>query len=311
MPARAEARGHRAFTLTLALGAGGLAAAAAASLHHASTGAGQILLGPVRLTYPTANAAGILLLAVGVFGAVEIAAVMRGSWRQLRGYRGLRAALGRAKPLDRDPSVKVIPDSRPQAFCVGYLRPEIYVSERAVELLSEPQLGAVLAHEKHHRRVRDPLRLAAGRILGDALFFLPGLRALSQRYSDLAELNADRAAVCASDGKRAPLASALLVFDDNGPPGTTGISSQRVDSLLGAPVSVRVPLFLLAGSVAALAALGAAISALSPVASAHATFNLPLLSSAPCVLISGLLVWAAGLGVARRYGWSTSSSVRR
>jgi hypothetical protein len=301
-----DIRGRRVFSLTLALGIGGLSAAAAAimtaaaSVHHASAGAGHVLLGPVRLTFPTANGAGILLLAVGAFGAVEIAAVMRASWRQLQGYRAIRGALRRATPLNGHPCVKVIPDPRPQAFCAGYLRPEVYVSQRTVEILSEPELGAVLAHEKHHRRVRDPLRLAAGRILSEALFFLPGLRRLCERYADLAELSADRAAVHASDGNRAPLASALLAFDENGRPGITGISPERVDSLLGEPVSPRIPLLLLAGSVLALMALGAAIWSLSPVAAARATLNLPLVSSAPCIAVSGLLLLAAWMGVARR-----------
>jgi hypothetical protein len=304
--AGAEIRGRRVFSLALALGIGGVAAAsaalltAAASVHHASAGAGHLLLGPVRLTFPTANGAGILLLAVGAFGAVEIAAVMRASWRQLQRSRAVRAALRRATPLDGHPHVKVIPDPRPQAFCAGYLHPEVYVSQRTVEILSEPELGAVLAHETHHRRVRDPLRLAAGRVLSDALFFLPGLRPLSERYADLAELSADRAAVHASDGNRAPLASALLVFDENCPTGATGISPERVDSLLGEPISPRIPLLLLTGSIVALAALGEAIWSLSPAASAHATFNLPLLSSAPCVAVSALLVLAVCLGVARR-----------
>jgi bla regulator protein blaR1 len=314
--ARPEIRGRHVFRLALALGFGGLSAAtaailtAAASVHHASAGAGHIMLGPARLTYPTANGAGILLLAVGAFGVVEIATVMRASWRQLQCYRGLRAALRRAKPLDRDPRVKVIPDSRPHAFCAGYLRPDVYISERAVELLTESELGAVLAHENHHRRLRDPLRLAAGRILSEALFFLPGLRPLHERYADLAELSADRAAVRASDGKRAPLASALLLFDENGPPGVTGVSPERVDSLLGEPTSWKIPVLLLAGSLAALAALGALVWSLSPAASAHATFNLPLLSSAPCVVVSGLLALAACLGVARRRTRRASSSRR-
>jgi hypothetical protein len=273
---------------------------AAASVHHASAGAGHILLGPARLTYLTANSAGILLLVVATFGTVEIAAVMRASLRQLRVYRGLRAALGRAKPLVADPSVKVIPDPRPQAFCAGYLRPEVYVSRRAVELLTEPELGAVVAHEHHHRRVRDPLRLATGRILSESLLFLPGLRALYEWYADLAELSADRAAVDASDGKPAPLASALLVFDENGPPEVTGVSPERVDSLLGEPVSRRIPVLLLAGSLAALAVLGTLVWSLGSAASAHATFNLPLLSSAPCVVVSGLLAFMACLAVARR-----------
>jgi hypothetical protein len=190
------------------------------------------------------------------------------------------------------------------------LRPEIYVSQRAVELLTEAELGAVLAHENHHRRVRDPLRLAAGRILSDALFFLPGLRPLSTRYADLAELSADRAAVDASEGKTAPLASALLVFDEHGTPGATGLSPERVDSLLGEPVSRRIPALLLAGSVAALAALGALLWSLTPAASAEATFNLPLLSSAPCIVVSGLLGLPLCLAVARRRGRAASSPRR-
>lgn len=316
MLARPEIRGRHLFTLSLALGVGGLSAAAAAimtaaaSVHHASAGAGHILLGPARLTYPTANGAGILLMAVGAFGAIEIATVVRASLRQLRGYRGLRSALMRARPLRGDPGVKVISDTRPQAFCAGYLRPQVYVSQRTVELLTAPELGAVLAHEKHHCRVRDPLRFAVARILTDALIFLPGLRRLCERYADLAELSADRAAVHDSDGKRGPLASALLVFDENGPSGGSGISPERVDSLLGEPVSPRVPLLLLAGSVAALAALGAAIWSLSPIASAHATLNLPLLSSAPCIVVSGLLALTAWLGVARRRARRGSSSQR-
>jgi Zn-dependent protease with chaperone function len=311
-----DIRGRHVFTLTLALGVGGLSAAAAAVLtaaaavHQTSAGAGHILLGGLRLTYPTANAAGLLLLAVGTVGGLEVAAVIRASWRQLRGYRGLRVALGRARPLDVDPTVKVIPDPRPQAFCAGYLRPEVYVSQRAVELLTEAELGAVLAHENHHRRVRDPLRLAAGRILSDALFFLPGLRPLSKRYADLAELSADRAAVHASEGKAAPLASALLVFDEHGPPGVTGVSPERVDSLLGEPVSWRIPVLLLIGSIAALAALGALLFSLSPAAWAHATFNLPLLSSAPCVVVSGLLALAGCLAFARRRTRTARSSRR-
>ena len=62
----------------------------------------------------------------------------------------------------------------------------VYVSQRTVELLTEAELEAVLAHEHHHRRVRDPLRVAGGRILSEALFFVPVLRKLCERYAELA-----------------------------------------------------------------------------------------------------------------------------
>jgi hypothetical protein len=204
--------------------------------------------------------------------------------------------------------VSVIRDPRPQAFCAGYLRPVVYVSQGTVELLADAELDAVLAHERHHRRLRDPLRIACGRILSDALFFLPALRPLCDRYADVAELNADRAAVQASAGREAPLASAFLVFDENAPAGVSGISPERVDSLLGQPARWRLPAWLLAVSVGALSALSLVVWWSSGTAAAHATFNLPILSSRPCVLVMSILVFAgcfkllAGVPAVRRAG---------
>lgn len=202
--------------------------------------------------------------------------------------------------LEGHPSVKVIADPRPQAFCAGYLRPTVYISRRALELLTEAELNAVLAHECHHRQVRDPLRFACGRILAQALFFVPVLRSLSERYADLAELNADRAAIRASAGRPAPLASALLVFDAGAPPGVSGISSQRVDVLLGNPVRWRPPWWLMSASFGSLLTLALLIWRTSEFASAQATFNLPLLPSAPCVVMSLLLPLLGYILIARR-----------
>jgi hypothetical protein len=173
----------------------------------------------------------------------------------------------------------------------------VYVSRRTIELLADAELDAVLAHERHHRRVRDPLRIACGWILSEALFFLPVLRPLCDRYADVAELNADRAAVHASAGRKAPLASALLVFDENGPPGASGISPERADSLLGQPPSWRLPAWPLAASVGALSALGLVVWRSSETAAAHATFNLPILSSRPCVLVMSILAFAGGFSL--------------
>jgi len=59
----------------------------------------------------------------------------------------------------------------------------------AVAALDDGALSAVLAHERHHARRRDPLRLATGRVLARALFFLPELRDLVNRQQALAELD--------------------------------------------------------------------------------------------------------------------------
>jgi hypothetical protein len=115
------------------------------------------------------------------------------------------------------------------------------------------------------------------------LFFVPVLRPLFGRDADLAELNADGAAVLASAGRQGPLASALLVFDASAPPGVSGISSARVDSLLGEPVPWRLPVRLMAASLTSLSALSVLIWQVSGLASVRATFNLPFLSTQPCV----------------------------
>jgi Peptidase family M48 len=294
------------FGLAAALGAGGLGVTAAtitatvASVHHTSAGARQVVLAGIRFTYPTVNGAEMFLLVLGIFAAAVIAAAVRAAWRQVNAHRRFMAVLQPVESLDRDPRVGVIRDPRPQAFCAGYVRPAVYVSRRTVELLGTAELDAVLAHEHHHRRARDPLRIACGRVLSEALFFVPVLKPLCDRYADVAELRADRAAVRASAGREAPLASALLAFDENGPPGTSGISPERVDSLLGEPTRWRLPTWLLAGSVTALSALTVVISLISQSARAHATFNLPIVSSRPCLVIISIVPAAGCLRVLTR-----------
>lgn len=284
--------GHsRVFWLAAIFGTLGMLAAAAAvgtaigSVHRASMGAGHLDVAGVVLSYPQVNGAEWLLIGLGAVGATAITVAGWGFWRQRTVYQGFLEKLQVIGRVRGHPTVKVIAGSRPEAFCAGYLRPRVYISSGALESLTIPELDAVLAHEHHHKHVRDPLRFAFGRILSRSLFFMPVLRPLFDRYADVAECNADGAAVLASAGRQAPLASALLVFDAGAPPGVSGISSARVDSLLGEPLCWQPPLWLMAASVAAVSALSALVWQTSAVASLRATFNLPFLSSQPCVAI--------------------------
>lgn len=299
MPARRDTerlrQGHRfVFGLQLALGACGLAAAVAAvgaaagSVHREGVSAPDIVIAGQRFTYPTVNVAAALLLVLAAVGATVITIALRASWRQLSDYRRFVRGIRLLGPLPGHPGINVVDDPAPHAFCAGYLRPSIYVSTGALAILSDDELAAVLVHEDHHRALRDPLRLASSRILSQALFFLPALPSLGDRYSDLAEERADDAAVRAA-GETGPLASALLAFDAAAPPGTTGISPGRVDSLLGRPSGWRLPSSLVALSLATLSVLTVLVWRASAAASAHATFNLPLLSSQPCMLILALV----------------------
>jgi peptidase M48-like protein len=297
---------RRVFRLVAVLGTGGVLAAAASvgaaigSIHHASAASPRLELLGLPFTYPRLNGAEWLLLALALLGAVVITTALRACLRQRAAYREFLARLQVVGELAGQTEVKVIADRRPQAFCAGYLRPAVYVSRRALDLLTKDELDAVVAHERHSRLIRDPLRLASGRVLSQALFFVPLLRRLCERYADLAELSADRAAVLASAGREAPLASALLVFDENAPPGVSGISPQRVDSLLGHPISWSVPWWMLPASLGAVSSLSLMIWLTSNLASVQATFNLPFLSSRPCLVMLAMLPLLGGVTVARR-----------
>jgi Zn-dependent protease with chaperone function len=179
---------------------------------------------------------------------------------------------------------QLIDSKEPQAFCAGYLQPRVYLSRGAQEQLDAAELRAVVAHEAHHLRRRDPLRLLAARALADSLFFIPILRRISERYSDLGELAADEAAVKAVQG-RGPLASALLKFSASPtqPAAVVSLAPERVDHLMGDPDVTRWKLSHspLARSALALAALGA-VSLLAWHGILHPNLQVPLLMAAAC-----------------------------
>jgi peptidase M48-like protein len=271
---------HRlVFRVQLALGALGLigastaVATAGASVHHDPRGAHDVVILGGHFTYPAVNAAAAVLLALAGLGLAVVTVLVLASWRQLRAYR------------------RFVGDVR----VVGPL-PRIYVSEGALDLLAPDELAAVVRHENHHRSTRDPLRLACARVLSQALFFLPALRPLGDRYSELAEQRADEAAILGAGGAAAPLASALLAFEAGTPAGSAGISPERVDSLLGKSTRRQLPTGLIGLSLAAVSLLIVLVWRASAVASADATFNLPLVSSQPCMLVLALLPAVICLG---------------
>ena len=141
-----------------------------------------------------------------------------------------------------------MPGARPLAFCAGLLHPRVYVSTGAVQRLSEDELAAVVEHEAHHARRRDPLRILIARAIGEAY----ALTALPRREQALAELAADAAAVRRRGA--APLAAALLAFD------AAAIAPERVDRLVGTPPNDEVPRALVAGAGLVIVALVALIA---------------------------------------------------
>jgi hypothetical protein len=249
-----------------------------------------------QLTAPAVNLAAVVLLPLAAVGLGSLVQGMRSCSRQLLAQRRFLASIRLGGRLPSHPGVRLVDDDRPQAFCAGHLRPQVYVSTGAVRLLGSAELDAVLAHEAHHRLRRDPLRIAAARGLCDALFFLPVLRRLTERYCALAELSADEAAIRSLHGDPAPLASAMLTFGEAADPAVVGIAPERVDHLLGAAPGWGLPGLLLGVSAASIAVIGLLAWQLGRGALITTSLNLPVLSGQPCVVVLALVPFALVCG---------------
>lgn len=306
---------RRLYRLNLLFAMLGLAAVttvgvAAASTISVSLGSpAEIAAACRRMLAPHITGASLVALAVAaLLGAVAYRGA-RSLARELRAQRRFLAhVVGPTRGATvAGTAVRLFPSDAAHTFCAGILRPRIYLSTAARTRLSTSELEAVLAHESHHRSRRDPLRLMLARVLADALFFLPALRRVCDRYAALAEVAADEAAVLRA-GER-PLASALLVFGqaDRSAP-VVGIAPERVDHLLGSPPRWQLPVLIL--GLSAVTALSVIALAVTVAASATAvSVKLPMLlaeacmvamTAGPLLLLVGALVLSRRLVVRQR-----------
>ena len=292
----AHVRASRVFALSVAVGVCGAVAVGVAlrggtDSVQVAPGArvGHLTLLGQHVTYPVVNLAAGVVLALAALGASVVALALRGAVREFRASRTFARAMG-ARNVRRLGDVSVFDDERVQAFCAGLLRPRVYLSTGAVALLPEDELRAVLAHERHHRDRGDPLRIALGRVMARALFFMPVLTRLHSRYCASAELAADDAAVHANGGSPSALASAMLVFEGaTHPASSVGIAPERVDHLLGRDAPSPLPFVLLGIALASAALIAIAAWRVGGAATARATFDLPLLSPQPCIVMLALI----------------------
>ena len=294
----------RAGGAVLALGLLGLTAAALVLARlaeswrvsaHASSHV-VTLLGQ-RLSYPAANAGAIVILALALPALLATLLALAGAVREARAALALTRTLRKLQAAILG-DASVIDDPRPLAFCAGLLRPKIYISTGALSALDARALEAVLEHERHHARRRDPLRLAAGRVLTRSLFFVPGLKALSTQRTALAELGADEAAEQLAPGSRSALARAILTFADGaGGDEIMGVETERIDRLLGDQPGPgwRFPAALCLAAGAVIGLLIAVAVLAGRVASGGATLAPPFLSHQPCVLTLAAISAAAVL----------------
>lgn len=191
--------------------------------------------------------AGIVHASKRRFGAVRRSnAVIRGlPWRRPQSHELLYQLAARNDVL---PSVRVMRGNPlNSAFTAGLFQPAIYLSEGLAEKLSEREVEAVLLHEIHHLRRRDPLRTLAAAVIADILFWIPLARNARAALMARLEFAADDAARRIGD---AVVAAAILKLADAGNAATattTSFSSgrlveRRIERLLGGAEAECEPL---------------------------------------------------------------------
>lgn len=141
--------------------------------------------------------------------------------RQIVGQRQLSASLmsRRCEPdaqtreiLARlnvgDRAVVTHETERVYAFCSGLFRPQMYLSRGLLHLLTPNEIEAVVRHELHHLRRRDPLWLFLGSLGVRLASVMPILATLDHSLRVRVELAADREVVAAMGVES--LAAALI-----------------------------------------------------------------------------------------------------
>lgn len=127
---------------------------------------------------------------------------------------------------------RLVPGSRPRAFVAGVLRPSVFVTTGALEVLTPDELRAVVLHESHHARTLAPARAAlvdAWRGVGRRV---PRLGATLAGRLAAIEIDADQFALSGGVTRR-HLASALVKLEASpGSVGFNGGGDRRLRALL-------------------------------------------------------------------------------
>ncbi len=184
----------------------------------------------------------------GGLALVLCAAVALLAWRVQRRLRTL-FSLSRAAATQR---FQVIDGPTPAAWCVGWWRPQVYVSRSMLDALSARELRVVLAHEYAHQRRRDNLR-RAGLAIATVLWPKNRRQQLLSDYHTATEMACDWAAVDVSGD--ADLVARVIArleglpasaASEGGATGSVSAARSRIKALLTAPRNTASPQVLLA-----------------------------------------------------------------
>ncbi|HEV2059410.1 MAG TPA: M48 family metalloprotease, partial [Solirubrobacteraceae bacterium] len=160
------AKARAVFLLQVSLGVTGIAtvglafAAAVGGVSLRPPSAEALWAACQAVVIPDVSLAGALSLVLGMLSFAVIGLALASAWRQLRASRRFVRALDIVERRSVDDITVVVADEQqPVAFCAGLISSRIYVSTGALAALDGDELQAVVTHERHHARQRDPLRI--------------------------------------------------------------------------------------------------------------------------------------------------------
>jgi Peptidase family M48 len=167
----------------------------------------------VRLRAAYATPGGAAVAGAGL--TLSAAIVVRIAWASLQVSRARRTERRRQRTLialcgrtATDLGAVVLDQAEPAAYCLAGADRTVVLTRGALELLSRPQLDAVLAHEQAHLRARHHRLIALASVAARTLPELPVLRDLADQVRGLLEMDADDRAAGAHDPE--DLATALV-----------------------------------------------------------------------------------------------------
>jgi Zn-dependent protease with chaperone function len=243
--------------------------AAAARLYHALCAPfpALALLGRIVPPLPLAFLL-LLILTVGGVGLASGAWELIATRRLTRGLQHLAAPIPQrlahaARSLELKGSLTYLATPALAAFCYGLFQTRIAISAGLLDRLDDEELTAVLLHERHHLRNRDPLRYLVLQTLAAGLFMIPLTPAVRRSAETRLELAADRAAL--GMVPRGALAGALavaLTFSSASPAGIAPLTATeaRIAHLVGRPEHPTVPIVAGLATMGLIAALGLAVA---------------------------------------------------
>ena len=197
----------------------------------------------LRAAYHTPGGAGVVMAGE----ALSVATTTRIVWasgrvthrRRTEGRRHRLLLRLAGRPLPDLPAL-VLDCPGAVAYSVAGRKPAVVVTSGAIDLLTRPQLGAVLAHENAHLLARHHRWQVAAALAAAALPIVPMLREAPARVGRLLEMDADELAACHHEPR--VLASALVAVASTGGAATGGGTSRSgsMQPTAGADAAARI-----------------------------------------------------------------------